>query len=112
MQWHDRQPIYQQLKEMIRTSIIEGSLKEGKALPSIRHISAEYRINPLTVLKAYQALAHEDIIEKRRGLGMFVKKSAQAKLLESEKQHFLEEEWPLILEKIKRLGLDVGDITK
>ena len=110
--WNEKQPIYQQLKDMISISIIEGGLKEGEAIPSIRHISADYQINPVTVSKAYQALADAGIIEKRRGLGMFVKKDARRRLREKEKKRFVEEEWPQVLEKIKRLDLDIGELPK
>ena len=109
--WNDKQPIYQQLKDLISISIIEGGLKEGEMIPSIRHVSADYQVNPLTVSKAYQALVDTGIIEKRRGLGMFVKKDAQRHLLESEKKRFIEEEWPQVQEKIKRLGLDIKELA-
>lgn len=112
IRWNDRAPIYQQLKDIISISIIDGGLKENEAIPSIRHVSADYQINPLTVSKAYQTLVDAGIIEKRRGLGMFVKKGAQRRLVEIEKKRFVEEEWPQVLNKIKRLGLDIGELVE
>ncbi len=111
MQWNDKQPIYQQLKEKIAAAIMDGDINEGDAIPSIRKVCTDYQINPMTVSKAYQALVDDDIIEKQRGLGMFVKIGARQRLLESEKNHFLDAEWPLILEKIKRLGLNIEELT-
>jgi len=105
--WNDQQPIYKQLKEKVVELIIDGEVSEGEAVPSVRQVAADYQINPLTVSKAYQELVDESILEKRRGLGMFVTDSAQAKLLESEKDHFLQFEWPKILQKIERLGLSI-----
>ena len=105
--WNDQQPIYKQLKEKVIELIIDGEVSEGEAVPSVRQVSADYQINPLTVSKAYQELVDESILEKRRGLGMFVTDSAQDKLLETEKDHFLTFEWPKILQRIDRLGLSV-----
>ena len=85
--------------------ILDGVLKEGDPLPSVRNVAAEFRVNPLTVLKAYQQLVHEDLVEMRRGLGMFVKAGARELLLKGERQKFLNEEWPRVAEKIQRLGL-------
>lgn len=111
MQWNDKQPIYQQLKEKIATAIMEGAIKEGDAIPSIRTVCTDYQINPMTASKAYQVLVDDNIIEKQRGRGMFVKDGARNRLLASEKKRFLEEEWPLILQKIKRLGLDIEELS-
>ena len=105
--WNDQQPIYKQLKEKVVELIIDGEVSEGEAVPSVRQVAADYQINPLTVSKAYQELVDESILEKRRGLGMFVTDSAQEKLLQSEKNHFLEVEWPKIKQRIERLGLSV-----
>lgn len=105
--WNDNQPIYRQLRDRVVDMILEGVLAEGDALPSVRNVATEYQINPLTVLKAYQALQDEELVDKRRGRGMFVREGAVAKLHSSERQQFLEQEWPHILERIQRLGLDV-----
>jgi len=105
--WNDNQPIYRQLRDRVVDMILEGVLSEGDGLPSVRNVAAEYQINPLTVLKAYQALQDEELVDKRRGRGMFVREGAVAKLRSSERQQFLEQEWPEILDRIERLGLDV-----
>ena len=104
-EWNDSQPIYRQLRDRGVHMILDGVLKEGDPLPSVRNVAAEYRINPLTVLKAYQQLVDEDLVEMKRGLGMFVKPGARDLLLKGERQKFLSEEWPLVAEKIQRLGL-------
>ena len=110
MQWHNEQPIYQQLKDKIVALILAGNLAEGEAIPSIRQISAEYCLNPLTVSKAYQALVDIEILEKKRGLGMFVIQGAKQRLLEHEKTLFLTQQWPTIMKKIQSLGLTVEDL--
>jgi len=104
-EWNDTQPIYRQLRDRGVHMILDGVLKEGDPLPSVRNVAAEFRVNPLTVLKAYQQLVHEDLVEMRRGLGMFVKAGARELLLKGERQKFLNEEWPRVAEKIQRLGL-------
>ena len=104
-EWNDNQPIYRQLRDRVVAMILDGVLKEGDPLPSVRTVAAEYRVNPLTVLKGYQQLVDEDLVEARRGLGMFIKVGACKMLLGGERQRFLDEEWPQIYEKIKRLGL-------
>jgi len=104
-EWNDSQPIYRQLRDRIVAMILDGVLKEGDPLPSVRNVAAEYRVNPLTVLKGYQELVDEQFIEKRRGLGMFVRSGARNLLLESERQKFVTEEWPRICATIQRLGL-------
>jgi GntR family transcriptional regulator len=104
-EWNDSQPIYRQLRDRGVHMILDGVLKEGDSLPSVRNVAAEYRVNPLTVLKAYQQLVDEDLVEMRRGLGMFVKAGARDLLLKGERQKFLAEEWPRVAEKIQRLGL-------
>ncbi|HYK49252.1 MAG TPA: GntR family transcriptional regulator [Terriglobales bacterium] len=104
-EWNDSQPIYRQLRDRAVHMILDGLLKEGDPLPSVRNVAAEYRINPLTVLKAYQQLVDEDLVEMKRGLGMFVKAGARDLLLKGERQKFLNEEWPRVAEKIQRLGL-------
>ena len=111
IKWNDQQPIFRQLKEKVVELIIDGEVSEGEAVPSVRQVAADYQINPLTVSKAYQQLVDESILEKRRGLGMFVTESAREKLLESEKSHFLDIEWPKILRKIERLGLSIQNLV-
>jgi GntR family transcriptional regulator len=104
-EWDDGQPIYRQLRHRVVHMILDGVLKEGDPLPSVRTVAAESRVNPLTVLKAYQELVDEQLVETRRGLGMFVNAGARDLLLKGERQKFLTEEWPRVAEKIQRLGL-------
>ena len=104
--WNDNAPIYRQLKDRVVGMMLDGILKPGDALPSVRQIAAEYQLNPITVSRAYQELADEALVEKRRGLGMYVTDGARDKLLSSERERFLREEWPLVLDRIRRLGLD------
>ena len=104
-EWNDSQPIYRQIRDRVVAMILDGLLAEGDPLPSVRNVAAEYRVNPLTVLKAYQQLADEALVEKRRGLGMFINVGARSLLLAGERQKFLEEQWPEILATIQRLGL-------
>jgi GntR family transcriptional regulator len=104
-EWNDNQPIYLQLRDRVVAMILDGVLKEGDPLPSVRTVSADYRLNPLTVLKAYQELVDEGLVETRRGLGMFVNSGARNLLLRAERQKFLKEDWPRIYETILRLGL-------
>jgi GntR family transcriptional regulator len=104
-EWNDNQPIYRQLRDRMVAMILDGVLKEGDPLPSVRNVAAEYRINPLTVLKSYQELVDSELVEKRRGLGMFVKDGARSLLLKGERRKFLAEEWPRIYANIQRLGL-------
>jgi GntR family transcriptional regulator len=104
-EWNDSQPIYRQLRERIVHMILDGVLNESDPLPSVRNVAAEYRLNPLTVLKAYQELVDEELVETRRGLGMFVKAGARSLLLKGERQKFLTEHWPRIAATIQRLGL-------
>jgi len=111
-QWNDSQPIYWQLKERTVAMILDGTLAEGEALPSVRTVAAELQLNPITVSKSYQALVDEGLVEKRRGLGMFVCEGARRKLLASERNRFLEEEWPAMLNRIEQLGLDVADLLE
>ena len=108
--WNDNAPIYRQLKERVVGMMLDGILKPGDALPSVRQIAAEYQLNPITVSRAYQELADEALVEKRRGLGMYVTDGARDKLLSSERDRFLNEEWPAVLERIQRLGLSLEDL--
>ena len=104
-EWNDRQPIYRQLRDRGVHMILDGVLKEGDPLPSVRNVATEFRVNPLTVLKAYQQMVDEDLVEMRRGLGMFVKAGARELLLKGEREKFLAEEWPRVATTIQRLGL-------
>ncbi len=110
--WSDGAPIYRQLKERVVAMMLDGVLKPGDALPSVRQVAAEYQLNPITVSRAYQELADEALVEKRRGLGMYVTEEASKKLLASERERFLSEEWPLVLQRIQRLGLSTDDLLK
>lgn len=104
-EWNDSRPIYRQLRDRVVVMILEGVLKEGDPLPSVRNVAAEYRVNPLTVLKGYQQLVEEGLVESRRGLGMFINAGARQHLLEGERRRFLDEEWPRIQATIQRLGM-------
>ncbi len=110
VEWSDGAPIYRQLKERVVAMLLDGVLKPGDALPSVRQVAAEYQLNPITVSRAYQELADDQIVEKRRGLGMYVTEGAATRLKASERDHFLREEWPLVLERIQRLGLDPQEL--
>src|SRR6185312_3423646 len=109
-EWNDSQPIYRQIRDRVIAMILDGVLKEGDPLPSVRNVAAEYRVNPLTVLKSYQELVDDELVEKRRGLGMFVKEGARNLLMKGERQKFLKEAWPRIYETIQRLGLTAEDL--
>ena len=110
VEWNDGQPIYRQLRDRVVAMILDGVLKEGDPLPSVRQVAAEYRVNPLTVLKGYQELADQQVVEKRRGLGMFVMAGARDLLLEDERRTFLADEWPRIAATIRRLGLRAEEL--
>ncbi len=112
IQWSDGAPIYRQLKERVVAMLLDGLLKPGDALPSVRQVAAEYQLNPITVSRAYQELADEALVEKRRGLGMYVTEGASEKLLASERERFLRDEWPLVLERIQRLGLKTDELLR
>jgi len=111
-EWNDGQPIYRQLRDRVIAMILDGVLQEGDPLPSVRNVAAEYRVNPLTVLKSYQELVNEDLVEKRRGLGMFIKSGARSLLLQGERQKFLDEQWPRIHATIQRLGLTAEELLE
>ncbi len=110
--WNEDQPIYRQLRDRVVAMILEEVLGDGDALPSVRNVAAEYRLNPLTVLKGYQELVDEGLVEKKRGLGMFVTEGARKRLLKDERQRFLEKDWPQIVATIERLDLDVAQLLK
>jgi DNA-binding transcriptional regulator YhcF (GntR family) len=109
--WNDSQPIYRQLRDRVVAMILEGTLKEGDPLPSVRTVAADFRLNPLTVLKGYQQLVDEQLVEKRRGRGMYVADGARRALMKDERQRFLEEEWPRVHAMIQRLGLTLGELA-
>jgi GntR family transcriptional regulator len=109
-EWNDSQPIYRQLRDRVVAMILDGVLKEGDPLPSVRNVAAEYRVNPLTVLKGYQQLVDEGLVESKRGLGMFVNAGARNLLLKAERQKFLGEEWPRVRATIERLGLTATEL--
>jgi GntR family transcriptional regulator len=108
--WNDNQPIYRQLRDRMVALILEGALKEGDPLPSVRAVAADYRLNPLTVLKAYQQLVDEGLVDKRRGRGMYVGDGARLLLLAGERERFLQQEWPHILALIHRLGFSAEEL--
>ncbi len=110
--WNDNAPIYRQLKERVIGMMLDGLLKPGDALPSVRQVAADYQLNPITVSRAYQELVDDALVEKRRGLGMYVTEGARDKLLASERDRFIREEWPAMLERIRRLGLDVEQLLR
>jgi GntR family transcriptional regulator len=109
-EWNDGQPIYRQVRDRVVAMILDGVLKEGDPLPSVRVVAAEYRINPLTVLKAYQQLVEEGLAEARRGRGMFINAGARSLLLAGERKRFLGEEWPRVAARIQRLGLSAREL--
>lgn len=110
--WNDNVPIYRQLQQRVVAMILDGVLAEGDPLPSVRQVAADYQVNPLTVSKAYQELVDQQLVEKRRGLGMFVIDGARAELLKSERERFLSEEWPKLRARLQRLGLDLRTLLR
>ncbi|MEO8747778.1 MAG: GntR family transcriptional regulator [Rhodanobacter sp.] len=110
--WNDNVPIYRQLQQRVVAMILDGVLAEGDPLPSVRQVAADFQVNPLTVSKAYQELVDQQLVEKRRGLGMFVIEGARAELLKSERERFLSEEWPKLHARLQRLGLDLKTLMR
>ena len=110
--WDDNQPIYWQLRQQTVAAILDGTLREGDALPSVRQVAVDFQINPLTVSKAYQSLVDDELVEKRRGVGMFVIEGARNRLLATERDKFLSEEWPRIADRIGQLGLELSDLIE
>jgi GntR family transcriptional regulator len=110
--WNDNTPIYRQLRDHVVAMILDGVLKQGDALPSVRQVAADFQLNPITVSKAYQELVDEQLVEKRRGLGMYVTEGARAALLRSERERFLREEWPQLHARLKRLNLDLQTLLE
>jgi GntR family transcriptional regulator len=111
-EWNDSAPIYRQLRDRVVAMIVDGSLKEGQPLPSVRMVAAEFSVNPLTVLKGYQQLVDEKLVEKRRGRGMFVVEGCRKALIRDERQRFVEDEWPRVAATIQRLGLSAVELLK
>lgn len=112
MVWNDNTPIYRQLRDRVVAMILDGVLKPGDALPSVRQVAADFQINPITVSKAYQELVDENLVEKRRGLGMYVNEGARSALLKSERDRFLNEEWPPLAARLERMGIDLATLLK
>ena len=110
--WSDTSPIYRLLKERVVGMMLDGQLKAGDALPSVRQVAAEFQLNPITVSRAYQELVDEKLVEKRRGIGMYVTEGASEKLLASERERFIREEWPAMVERIRRLGLNIDELLR
>jgi GntR family transcriptional regulator len=108
--WNDKEPIYLQLKDLIKDMILSGDIREGDALPSVRQVAMDYKVNPITVSKSYQILVDEELVEKRRGLGMFVQQGAAIKVQSNENEQFIKEDWPKILTKIQNLNLDTAQL--
>jgi DNA-binding transcriptional regulator YhcF (GntR family) len=111
-EWNDSQPIYRQLRDRVVAEILDGALKEGDPLPSVRTVAADYRVNPLTVLKGYQQLVDEQLVETKRGRGMFIKPGARDLLMAGEREKFLTDQWPRIHATIQRLGLTAEELLK
>lgn len=110
--WNEDLPIYRQLRDRVVAMILEGVLNDGDALPSVRNVAAEYRLNPLTVLKGYQELVDEELVEKKRGRGMFVTEGARKQLLKDERRRFVDKEWPTVVATIQRLGLSPDELLQ
>src|SRR5258708_15586678 len=111
-EWNDSQPIYRQLRDRVVAMILDGVLNEGDPLPSVRNVATEYRVNPITVLKAYQELVDEQLVESKRGRGMFINAGARDLLLHGEREKFLSEQWPRVHETIRRLGLEAAELLE
>lgn len=110
--WNDNAPIYRQLRDRVVAMILDGVLRPGDALPSVRQVAADFQLNPITVSKGYQELVDEQLVEKRRGLGMYVSEGARAALMKSERERFLKEEWPALFARIQRMNLDLATLVK
>ncbi len=108
--WNDSTPIYRQLRDRVVGMILDGVLKQGDPLPSVRQVAADFQINPITVSKAYQELVDENLVEKRRGLGMYVTEGARGALMKSERDRFLSDEWPMLYARLQRLGLTLKEL--
>ncbi len=109
--WNDTAPIYQQLADRLAVQLLDGEPPEGDAMPSVRKLASQYLINPLTVSRALQSLVDNGLVESRRGIGMYVRGGARARLRQSEREQFLQTEWPLLRDKLQRLGLSASDLN-
>ena len=107
---HHEKPVYVRLRETIADAILSGKYKDGDPLPSVRALAAEEQANPLTVAKAYQGFQDEGLVTVKRGVGLFVAPGARAKLRDSERRRFVNEEWPAVRERMNRLGLDPAEL--
>ena len=108
----DDRPVYLRLRDTIAATILDGKVRDGDPLPSVRSLAVEYGVNPLTVAKAYQTFQDEGLVVVKRGVGMFVAEGASARLRESARKEFLEQRWPAIAAHIRRLDLDVEDLVE
>lgn len=111
-EWKENQPIYRQLRELVVERIMDGSFVEGEAIPSVRQVAADYQVNHLTVGKAYQELVELGLLQKRRGLGMYVTEGARSALTRQEQQQFIDEELPAFAERARMLGLDLDKVVE
>jgi GntR family transcriptional regulator len=109
--WDDRQPIYQQLADILAAQLLDGAPPEGEAMPSVRVLAGQYLLNPLTVNRALQALGDEGLLENRRGLGLFVTPGARQRLKAAERERFLQTEWPRLRERLRRLGIGAEQLN-
>ena len=112
MEWADGQPIYRQLRDLVIERVMDGSFPEGEAIPSVRQVATDFRINHLTVGKAYQELVEMGLLEKRRGLGMFVAAGARRSLTSDEQQRFFEQELPALAERVRLLGISMDEVIE
>jgi GntR family transcriptional regulator len=109
--WDQKQPIYQQLADILAAQLLDGDPSEGAAMPSVRALAGRYLLNPLTVNRALQALGDEGLLENRRGLGLYVTAGARQRLLAVERQRFLATEWPRLRERLRRLGITAEQLN-
>ncbi len=109
--WDQKQPIYQQLADVLAAQLLDGEPPEGQAMPSVRTLAGHYLLNPLTVNRALQALGDEGLLENRRGLGLFVTPGARERLKAAERERFLQTEWPRLRERLRRLGIGADQLS-
>jgi GntR family transcriptional regulator len=109
--WDQKQPIYQQLADLLAEQLLDGQPPEGEAMPSVRVLAGRYLLNPLTVHRALQTLGDEGLVENRRGLGLYVTPGARERLRQAERRRFLEQDWPRLREKLRRLGIQPGQLN-
>ena len=109
--WDQKQPIYQQLADLLAAQLLDGDPPEGEAMPSVRALAGRYLLNPLTVNRALQALGDEGLLENRRGLGLYVIPGARDRLKAAERERFLHDEWPRLRERLRRLGIGAEQLS-